>query len=397
MNKFHCINFDIFPLIIPHKRRIIAIGDIHGDIDLAINILLLSHVIKEDNIVTKITNETRIKEYIQKLKIVKYPINQYGGKVINTFNNTILHKYKTYKKSYTDIAIPIVNQYDIVYRYYKINGVYYIKVVKGNIVRFFRWIGDDTYVVQIGDQIDRCRQNCSNINATIDDEDSDIEILLLFDSLNKLAKRKNGAVISLLGNHEMMNVTGDMSYVSYKGLVGNGGLYKRHETFKQIISKRLACTRSIILIIGNYVFVHGGITNALAKKYNIYDINDIIKKFLFDLSLSNDAVAELVYDQHISPLWNRDFAYIKTQEQCNTMLSPVLNTLNVKGMVIGHTPNFITNNTGISSNCNGSLFKIDTGSSRAFGAINENKYRIPQALEILTDLLTNQSKINILY
>ena len=49
------------------------------------------------------------------------------------------------------------------------------------------WIGNDTIVVQVGDQIDRCRINgipCENINATQDDEASDIKILHFFTNLH---------------------------------------------------------------------------------------------------------------------------------------------------------------------------------------------------------------------
>ena len=42
-----CPGFDIYPTIIEHKRRVIAIGDIHGDMNLAIDFLMAAKVIKE--------------------------------------------------------------------------------------------------------------------------------------------------------------------------------------------------------------------------------------------------------------------------------------------------------------------------------------------------------------
>ena len=84
------------------------------------------------------------------------------------------------------------------------------------------WIGKDTVVVQLGDQIDRCRgsgSSCQRPETTIDDENSDVKILEFFTNLHNQASKKGGAVYSLLGNHELMNVNGDLRYVSYKGLV----------------------------------------------------------------------------------------------------------------------------------------------------------------------------------
>ena len=71
-------------------------------------------------------------------------------------------------------------------------------IVNDNKDKWFKWTGDDTYVVQVGDQIDRCRPignlSCKNKETTIDDEDSDLEIMLFYDSLDKIAIKKNGRV-----------------------------------------------------------------------------------------------------------------------------------------------------------------------------------------------------------
>ena len=45
-----CPNIGVYPTIIPHKERIIAIGDIHGDMELAINFLKTAKVIQEVNV-----------------------------------------------------------------------------------------------------------------------------------------------------------------------------------------------------------------------------------------------------------------------------------------------------------------------------------------------------------
>jgi len=84
-----------------------------------------------------------------------------------------------------------------------------------------KWIGNDTYIVQLGDQIDRVRpQNWDNNEVTQDsaykDEGSTLEIFYLFYYLDIIARKHNGRVFSIIGNHEIMNVEGDFRYVSLK-------------------------------------------------------------------------------------------------------------------------------------------------------------------------------------
>ena len=83
------------------------------------------------------------------------------------------------------------------------------------------WIGGNTVVVQLGDQIDRCRFSnipCYIQGATEYDEGNDLKLLKYFTQLHKQAQKHGGAVYSLLGNHEVMNVQQNLRYVSYEGL-----------------------------------------------------------------------------------------------------------------------------------------------------------------------------------
>ena len=73
------------------------------------------------------------------------------------------------------------------------------------------WTGGSNYVVQLGDQIDRSRKGTHD---SYQDEGSTFEIVYLLFKLNKLAQEANKSsqnhVFSLLGNHEIMNVQGNM-------------------------------------------------------------------------------------------------------------------------------------------------------------------------------------------
>ena len=76
----------------------------------------------------------------------------------------------------------------------------------------FEWIANppNTIIVQLGDQIDSLNRN-TNENWEIL---NDYEMIYFTEHLNNIARVKGGRCISLIGNHELMNVIGDFSYVS---------------------------------------------------------------------------------------------------------------------------------------------------------------------------------------
>ena len=292
-------------------------------------------------------------------------------------------------------------------------------------VNNIKWIGKNTIVVQLGDQIDRCRPSnwvdniCVEDDEEIyEDEGSDLKIICLFDNLHKQAIKENGGVYSILGNHELMNVDGDFRYVSpkefrefgnkFNGIFEYNSLYpfgykERKEVFKPggVLAKKLANTRYSIVQIGKWLFVHGGITSDCANKYSLNQINYYIKRWLLgDTSLENMKHVHNLYhredDEH-SPFWTRiysdldDWGQDSLIEFNNTMNS--INIWNSKnndnkayGIVMGHSPQFMYDK-GINSSINNRIWRVDVGASRAFGRVDacESKNRLVQVLVITND------------
>ena len=243
------------------------------------------------------------------------------------------------------------------------------------------WIGGKTVVIQLGDQIDR-----GGRNTTYRDENSELKIMNLFDNLANEARRVGGACFSLMGNHELMNVQGNFQCVSPKGFEQFGGSRQRRRFFKpgNPMAIRMAKTRNAIMRIGDFVFVHGGISPRLAAKYQLDEINQIMREYLIGKRGDNDrAVAELFNDEH-GILWCR--RYSDTRTDC-AGLYKTLGILGAKNMVVAHTPQ----DNGINCKCNTKVWRIDTAMSEAFGRRNGITDRI-QVLEILD----NGQKMNIL-
>jgi hypothetical protein len=268
-------------------------------------------------------------------------------------------------------------------------------IYKGN----YKWIGGETVVVQVGDQIDSCRfkdfNDCHLENNTINDNPDDVNILYFMTDLHKKASKKGGAVYSLVGNHEILNVMGDMSYVSYNnikmfnnyktinGHIIEDGLMGRKNAFMpgNDLSNFLACTRKMALIIGSNLFVHAGIIPLIAKKYtNIEDINKILTLFLLDELEQPELFTDLFTNGKTSPLWTRIFGF--KVNNCDELLQPLLDVYNVNKIYVGHTPQL---NSGIASQCNNRIWMTDVGMSKAFNKISNSSHRNAQVLEILDD------------
>ena len=373
-----CKKYPYLPTFVEKVDRIIGIGDIHGDLDLTINFLKVGKLIDEIN-----EDEFKINECI------KIPMNMTA---------------KEFQDNYNILSEILMTTKKGTFKHFK----------------YFKWIGNNTNVVQVGDQIDRCRpfsnSDCMDDGITIDDENSDLLIMEIFDCLHKIALNFNGAVYSLIGNHEVMNFDGDFRYVSQRGIIdysNNDLIHERNEEFNKL-RKKFACSRNAIIVIGNYIFVHGGLSHLLISEYKLEDINEIIRLYIYnnlndikDIKLKN-IYKNIVNSSTISPLWFRKLAMIppdnssttELHKDCYTYYEPLVEhfqineLIELKGLIIGHTPQLSVHNKGINMACNNKIMRIDIGASKAFNKMfNKNDVnRKPQVIEIL-----NNEKVNILF
>lgn len=366
-----CKEYTFTPFVYPKVNRIVVFGDIHGDYQMVIKLFEMAKL-------AKIKSER---------KIARTTVKKYDGKT----------------KNYSKISVSeSITEEDIEYE--------------------MEWIGGETHVVQVGDQIDRCRPNenytCEHPKAIElgKDEDSDIKILKLFTNLHEQAVKVGGAVISLLGNHELLNALGEVQYVSFKGLADILKKYKvkgiefkngeeaRKHAFKpgNEYGKFLGCTRNATVIIGSNLFVHAGIIDKLVNELqftgylDLDHVNILIKKWLLGLIQTNK-VSHLIRSND-SMFWTRILGSIPSgvpvdYPSCSDNMSKVLKLFNVDKMIIGHTPQSFLFNKDINGTCGDKIWRVDNGCSSAFDTFDEHykKYkqkhhnRRLQYLEILND------------
>jgi hypothetical protein len=234
------------------------------------------------------------------------------------------------------------------------------------------WIADPprTIVVQVGDQVDSLNRNPDADNW---EKLNDICLLHFTHSLDLIARAKGGMFISMIGNHELMNIMGNFSYVSQKSMVDNRiDLFKPKGNLSTLLAHR-----PLVLKIGNLFFCHAGITKDHLEILNKHQkpvsyLNDVWKRYMLhnEVEESDKEIFEnIIVHPEKGILWTRELG---TEEE----ISYVLNNLECQYIFIGHTA---VNKISLLFN---KIWLTDNGISRAF---NTDQY---QYIDIVNKELT---------
>lgn len=221
------------------------------------------------------------------------------------------------------------------------------------------WSGGALFVVQVGDLLDR--------------GDDEPEVLALTARLEREAAAAGGHFVALDGNHEFMNTQRDFRYVTPEGFTDyaryreQASREARRELPRAMHGRagafepgsehaRAFAARNVVVVVGDTVFVHGGLVPEVAAQ-GLDAINEAARAFF----LGERPLARMLATED-SPVWHRGYAVEDGPETC-AQLEDALTRVRAARMVIGHT----VQQGGITSACDGRVFRIDVGLARHYG------------------------------
>ncbi len=189
----------------------------------------------------------------------------------------------------------------------------------------FGWSFGDGHLVLTGDFVDRGNQVT--------------EVLWLIYSLEEQAAAAGGHVHFILGNHEIMNLNGDLRYVN-PVYIEHAALMK--ETFMQLFGAdaelgRWLRTKNVMEKVGDILFVHGGISPELNDmNLSLARINKLARPHYDNTRYRYpDRKVELLYSDD-GPFWYRGY-YAGDPSGKTDQLDSTLYQFNVKHVSTGHT------------------------------------------------------------
>jgi hypothetical protein len=200
-----------------------------------------------------------------------------------------------------------------------------------------RWTAGRAHLVVLGDMFDRGPDA--------------IRILWFVYDLERQAAVERGRVHTLLGNHEIMVMLGDLRYISPKDsaiAALHGVTYSRMFDVRHSVLGRWLASRPAALRVNDVLFAHGGITPELAR-LSLRALDDSLAAYMReDLFYHwSDASATVRVDSATlarredffwgerSVFWFRDYVRSDTTE---AMLREVLRRHRSTLHVVGHTP-----------------------------------------------------------
>ena len=280
-----------------------------------------------------------------------------------------------------------------------------------------KWAAGDTHLVQLGDLPDRGPDT--------------LKIIDHIRGLAKQAKRKGGMVHSLIGNHEVMNVTGDLRYVhpgEYEAFAGRKSKTMRDRYYELYLQRyeqqdpegfaqlpegfraqwekehplgwlehrqgwdpawnqdaeyaQWVMGNKVAIRINDMLFVHGGISGF----YCANSLASLTENAVAHMKAYDPANAGLLEDPN-GPLWYRGLSGGEPAATMETV-DAILAHHDAKHIVVGHTPTFgviwptfdakvIMADTGISTYYGGNIGYLEVTPEGSFGGYPAGKLPLP--------------------
>jgi hypothetical protein len=248
------------------------------------------------------------------------------------------------------------------------------------------WTGGKTHLVQTGDIVDRGPDSRAVMDLLI--------------RLQKQASDAGGAVHCLLGNHEAMNIYGDLRYVSpaeFAAFTTEQSEANRAASYEQYhksmtaaataetdqsqwqrehpagsIERRAAFSaqgeygkwlrgENAIIKIDRTLFVHAGL-GAKYADWSIDRINDEVRRELADFTLLHGGI---VVDPE-GPLWDAGLAK-GDEQQLEPLVDTLLKHFDVDRIVVGHT----YAKAAITPRFGGKVILVDVGIPRVYDNLSK--------------------------
>jgi hypothetical protein len=257
-----------------------------------------------------------------------------------------------------------------------------------------RWTGGGATLVQLGDITDRGAHS--------------LKIIRHLQQLQREAPAAGGRVVVILGNHEAMNLLGDLRYVTpgeFAAFADSRSVARRERVYianrqkleaaaratnpnvrpsqvrDQWLAKtplgwvehraawspsgelgRWASRNPAVAKIGDTLFVHGG----LSAEYARFPIDEINRRAAAAMASADPSQSSVISDE-LGPLWYRGLVIREgptgSRLPIEQELAAVLAATGTRRIVVGHTPSL----KGVIISYGGRLVRADSGNARYYG------------------------------
>jgi hypothetical protein len=340
-------------------------------------------------------------------------VESHSKSAINTYNvngHDLLFKEKSSKRDTIKITVPNKDNdffyvelkdsltvdrstYDKVAEIIEISDIegnfnaLYSFLISNNVMdKNYNWTFGSGHVVFLGDFVDRGTQS--------------IQVLWLIYKLEQEAVKQGGKVHYILGNHEILNIqgTGYNDNVLIKDEQINTTSVSFDESHEVLHSSKSELgkwlrTKNSIEKIGNYTFVHGGLSpKIISFKPGLDNINNTIRenieKDLYNNPKKNKLANFLIGRE--GPLWFRGLVmkYKYYDKVTQSEFKQIQNYFNSPKIVVGHT-----GVTDIETDFDGGLIKTDVTHGQEKFSGRTKGLLIEDGIEYNIDDKGNRSKL----